>query len=147
MYGKTIRAAVYGLPAPEIEGICQSLSTPGFLIKRTATGTYATADAGTKINLVAVENIWSINLKFSPVDTPYQAGDRIYVAQMRPGDVFVLRTKVGETIAIGDPLEASNFGMVVPSAWTAAKAGIIIGTSMENIALTTAIGSIKVKIV
>ena len=110
MSNNTIKLAFSGIPGVEIEGIVETGETilPGMLITQLPAGTYVPYSASATEQkpvpiLVAVENPYSGNYGTKQIDTPYNAGDRVYLVNHRPGDVMYMFLEDG-AVSIGDYL-------------------------------------------
>jgi len=152
MSNNTVKLAVYGNPAVEIEGkllaaVGTDVVRPGLLMERVDSGSgtiayrpHSTAE-GKAAKLIVVENIYfgkGIDDYYKSAATPLD--DKVYMIYARPGDVVWCLLPASQVITIGMYLYSNGSGYVMQSVGTPTE-GSIIGSSLENI--STGVGVVK----
>lgn len=142
----TIKIAVYGNPAVELEGtVSAAVTTPGFLMKRHTDGTFKPHDVatGTASSLFAVE----AGLTGGDVDDTYAIGATAYMSYARPGDVIWAWLASGENVTAGVYLTSDGAGLLQAETAPTAVANGVVGMSIEAVNATAADTRIKVEII
>lgn len=150
----TIKIAVYGNPAVELEGIISAAATtPGFLMKRHTDGTFKPHDVAitTASPIFAVEDTMTGGASatgsfVAAVDVPYATGDKAYFIYARPGDVMWAWLASGENVTAGVYLVSDGAGLLEAQTAPVAVDGAIVGMSIEAVNATAANTRIKVEI-
>jgi hypothetical protein len=137
MAQNTIKLAFYGMPGPEIEGIVNAGETllPGHIVTMINNGTYGwnTYSGEFAPKIIVVENPYvAPEATTLPIDTPYEAGDRVYMVYGRPGDVLYMLATSGLALFPGDVLLNNGDGTLYKGNWAAATAGCVVGIVSEQ---------------
>lgn len=112
MAENTVRLAVYGHPAVELEGYVSASETegiyPGMVLKLTVDGSWIRHD--TKGGFCSKHFSYEAVLSGKAINTPYMPGQKMNIIKARPGDLLWL--VVDEVFSVGDIAISSGDGTV-----------------------------------